>query len=29
MKEDCQRAATCHKFLATLSGTKNAGPAAS
>jgi len=28
MEEDSQRAAQCHKYLAQLSGTKDAGPAA-
>jgi hypothetical protein len=28
MKEDSDRAAKCHQFLAQLSGTKDAGPAA-
>jgi ferritin len=29
MKEDSERAAKCHQFLAQLSGTEHAGPAVS
>jgi hypothetical protein len=29
MKEDSERAAKCHRYLAQLSGTQDAGPAAS
>jgi hypothetical protein len=29
MEEDSKRAESCHKFLAELSGTQDAGPAAS
>ena len=29
MKEDSERAAKCHQFLTRLSGTEDAGPAAS
>src|SRR3712207_604799 len=29
MKEDSERAAKCHQYLAQLSGTQDAGPAAS
>lgn len=28
MKEDSERASKCHEFLAKLSGTQDAGPAA-